>query len=303
MAPFTLSFRRTRSIRTFRFLLALVSLGPILFVGIALHAETPPTCCKTCPSCQQSAANGTRRIGDWKLANTENFCVCCASDLDPAAVGKACESLRGSLAKKWLGEPAAKERWASRCYVVVHPTTESYLHEVGTGGQNTRGSSLVRTEKRQVISRRIDIRGNVADPLGAALPHEMTHVILADAFAGDNLPRWADEGMAMLADPPEKLAGHDHDFDAAVSEHKVFHLSQLLSEQGYPTADRRTVFYGESLSIVRYLVARRTAVDFVKFLHLTAKSGNDASLKEVYGIQDLAQLEHLWRSQSNLALR
>ena len=131
----------------------------------------------------------------------------------------------------------------------------------------------------------------------------MTHVVLADAFPGEELPRWADEGMAMQADPPDKLAGHARDLDTAVAGHKIFHLGELLSQHEYPAAAGRQVFYGESISVVSYLVSKRPAADFVRFLHLAEKSGYDASLREVYGIQDLAQLELLWRSQADVALR
>jgi hypothetical protein len=286
--------RRSFPFRGFR---EFVLLGAIVATPLRLLAGDPISC-----GCQNTAA-APRNLGPWRLQDSVNFCVCCPSNMDRAAIGRTCEALRLELSDKWLGDEPARSTWRARCYVVVHPSIASYVREVGEAGRATLGSSLIKTDHGRVVSRRIDLRGDAAEPLRAALPHEMTHVVLADAFAGEELPRWADEGMAMQADPPEKLAGHDHDFDAAVSEHRVFHLSQLLSEQDYPAADRRMVFYGESLSIVRYLVARRTAADFVRFLHLTAKLGNDASLKEVYGIQDLAQLEHLWRSQTNLALR
>jgi hypothetical protein len=223
--------------------------------------------------------------------------------MDPAAIGRTCESLRTELSKKWLGDLAANSTWTARCYVVVHPSMASYLREVGEAGKSTLGSSLFKTERRRIVSRRIDIRGDVAEPLRAALPHELTHVVLADAFAGEELPRWADEGMAMLADPPDKLAGHARDLDAAVAEHKIFHLGTLLSQNEYPAADGRTVFYGESISVASYLLSRRPAADFVRFLHLAAKSGYDASLRDMYGIQDLGQLERLWRSQADVALR
>jgi hypothetical protein len=223
--------------------------------------------------------------------------------MDPAAIGQSCESLREELARKWLGEAAAKQSWPARCYVVVHPSTASYLREVGAAGGKTLGSSLTRTDHGRIVSRRIDIRGDIAEPLRAALPHEMTHVILADAFAGDELPRWADEGMAMLADPAEKLAGHDRDLDAAIAGQRVFHIAELLIKNEYPAADGRAVFYGESASLVRYLVSRRSPADFVGFVHLAAKKGYDVSLRQVYGIQDVAQLEHLWRSQVQLAMR
>ncbi len=165
------------------------------------------------------------------------------------------------------------------------------------------GSSLIKTDKGHVVSRRIDLRGDVAEPLRAALPHELTHVVLADAFPGDELPRWADEGMAMLADPPEKRAGHERDLTAAITDRKVFRIGELLTKQEYPTAEGRTIFYGESISVVSYFLSRRPPADFVRFMHLAAKQGYDQSLREVYGIQDLAQLEHLWRSQTDLAVQ
>ena len=194
-------------------------------------------------------------------------------------------------------------RWALRCYVVVHPTTESYLREVGTGGQNTLGSSLIKTDKRQIVARRIDIRGNVADPLHAALPHEMTHVILADAFAGEELPRRADEGIAMLADPPEKLAGHSRDLNAAIAQHREFRIGELLLKADYPAGEQRAAFYGESASLVAFLAARREPAALIGFIHRAADKGTDLALREVYGIHDAGQLERLWRSQTDVATR
>ncbi len=243
-----------------------------------------------------------RNCGAWTLFDTTNFCICCPAGTDPTAIGRTCEWLRADLTRKWLGAVATPP-WKARCYVVVHPSLASYLREVGKGGQGTLGSSLTKTERRQIVSRRIDLRGDVAEPLRAALPHELTHVIIADAFPGDELPRWADEGMAMQADPPDKLAAHARDFDAAIAGHRLFHLGELLAKSDYPAADGRTAFYGESVSLVSYLVSRRPAADFVRFLHLATQSGYDASLRDVYGIQGLAQLERLWRSQTDVALR
>ena len=239
----------------------------------------------------------------WTLLDTTNFCICCPTGTDPTAIGRACETLRLELGTKWLGGDPARPTWKARCYVVVHPSIASYVREVGEAGRGTLGSSLIRTDHGRVVSRRIDLRGDVAEPLRAALPHEMTHVVLADAFAGDELPRWADEGMAMQADPPDKLAAHGRDFDAAVAGHRLFHVGELVSRSEYPAGDGRTVFYGESVSLVSYLVSRRPAADFVRFMHLATQSGYDASLRDVYGIQGLAQLERLWRSQTNVALR
>ena len=87
--------------------------------------------------------------------------------MDPAAIGRTCESLRTELAKKWLGDGAASTAWTARCYVVVHPSMVSYLREVGDAGKSTLGSTLIKTDHGRVVSRRIDLRGDVAEPLRA----------------------------------------------------------------------------------------------------------------------------------------
>ena len=105
----------------------------------------------------------------------------------------------------------------------------------------------------------------------AALPHEMTHVVLADAFAGDELPRWADEGMAMLADPAETLAGHSRDLNAAIAEHREFRVGELFVKSYYPTGTQRDVFYGESASLVAFLASQRPPAQLVDFFHRASR--------------------------------
>jgi hypothetical protein len=254
-------------------------------------------------SCGLQTVATARIQGPWRLQDTANFCVCCPSNMDPATIGRTCESLRAELSKKWLGDDPARPTWKARWYVVVHPSLSSYVREVGEAGRGTLGSSLIKTDHGRVVSRRIDLRGDVAEPLRAALPHEMTHVVLADAFPSDELPRWADEGMAMQADPPEKLAGHARDLEAAVASGTAFRVPELLVKDAYPMGERRAVFYAQSASLVTYLAARQQPSQFVEFAHRAASEGYDAALRDTYGIHDVGQLERFWRLQTALALR
>lgn len=75
---------------------------------------------------------------------------------------------------------------------------------VGPGSEHTVGSSLVTVDKAKIASRRIDLLGDQTEFLTAALPHELTHVILRDRLMSTPPPRWADEGMAVLADTEAK---------------------------------------------------------------------------------------------------
>ncbi len=67
-----------------------------------------------------------------------------------------------------------------------------------------------------IANRRIDL---LVDKQGAltSLPHELTHVVLADCFAGRQPPLWLDEGVAMLADTHDKQMLHERDYMDALS--------------------------------------------------------------------------------------
>ncbi len=255
--------------------------------------------CKPQPEAQASSSGDS----PWRLASTDNFCVCCPPGMDPLAIGRRCESLRADLTRKLVGDSCAPTRWTAKCYLVLHPSTDSYLREVGAAGGRTLGSSLTRAEKGRIVSRRIDLRGDVADPLAAALPHELTHVILADEFAAESLPRWADEGLAMQADPLDKLAGHSHDFDRALAEHRALRLAELLANDNYPTGEQRSAFYGESVSLVSFLMGQKKPAEFIHFIHRANEAGYDAALREVYKIRDVGQLERTWLVKAAVASR
>jgi hypothetical protein len=76
---------------------------------------------------QQTAAATSSTNAPWQLQNTENFCICCPSAMNSAAIGRTCELLRERLTGKWLGDRKQPWPWTARCYVVVHPTFASYL--------------------------------------------------------------------------------------------------------------------------------------------------------------------------------
>jgi hypothetical protein len=230
----------------------------------------------------------------WLVAETSRFWVCCYNrDLPAARIAQDCEALQERLSEKWLAqkEPAS---WSAKCMVVLHPNRESYLAAVGAEAGSTCGSSEVERVNGSISKRRIDLRGDRSDYLTAALPHEMTHVVLADHFSGQSLPRWADEGMAILADTETKRGLHSRDLRAAFLQNKAFRITELMPLQEYPSAERWGVFYGQSMSVVDYLVRRGSPHRFVQFLDAAKAGGYDAALQDCYGIHGMRELDQLW---------
>ena len=143
--------------------------------------------------------------------------------------------------------------------------------------------------------RRVDVRATRAGWRTEALPHELAHVVLADRFESAALPRWLDEGMAILADPAEKRVRHTRGVRRALVAGSQFRLPELLTLSDYPPAHRWGTFYDQSAALVEYLVARKGQEPFVEFVELSLEHGYEHALREVYDV-DMGQLERQWRA-------
>jgi hypothetical protein len=235
------------------------------------------------------------RQGHWFVAETANFQICC-EDSEPAAeiLARRAESLRKELRDKWLGD-ASSATWIPRCQILLYSSQRSYVAAVGRGSERTVGSSLVDIDKGLITKRRIDLLGHSTDYLSAALPHELTHVILKDRFDATALPRWADEGMAILADTDAKQERHFKDLQKAFTRRTTFHVAELLTMEDYPSPTRFGTFYGQSASLAKFLVLRKTPKQFTSFIELANTDGYDSALQHFYGISGPRELDRLWR--------
>jgi hypothetical protein len=220
-----------------------------------------------------------------------------ARQQDARAIARACECWRTSLRTHWCPESDGPQTaWDPKCQIVIHPGSQPYLAVVGAGGAQTFASSWIEFARdKQVSKRRIDLRGDGS--LGvAALPHEMTHVVLADLLGGQQPPRWADEGMALLADAPHKQQLHERDLREGLQRGLAFSSAELVLLDSYPQPARVPAFYGQSASLTAFLVARDKPTKFVEFLRQAQKEGYDAALQATYDIQNIRELERLWQA-------
>jgi hypothetical protein len=257
-----------------------------------LGADDPSTCkcpanCLCCEKCS--------RCGKWYVVETENFQACCLDSQSTAKLlAKTAEALRISLQTKWLGDDSQKT-WTPKCQIVLHPNLDSYISACGRGSEHTVGSSLVKAENARIGSRRIDLLGDRPYFLTAALPHELTHVVIKDCFPSITVPRWADEGAAILADTDAKQGRHQKDLEAALVRNTTFDLAALMTMETYPRPERVGTFYGQSASLAEYLIDQKKPAQFVVFIQRATAEGYDAALRECYGISDVRELDRQWR--------
>ncbi|MGD9719886.1 MAG: peptidase MA family metallohydrolase [Pirellulales bacterium] len=183
----------------------------------------------------------------------------------------------------------------------MHSSDEGYAREVGAAGKSTVASALVERQRGAVARRRIDVRATRADWQTRALGHELTHIVLADRFANAVLPRWVDEGIAILADTHEKQHRHSRDLATALSVRAEFRVLELFALDEYPPADRWATFYGQSASLVRFLVEHAGEQQFLEFVEVSLEQGYEQGLQTAYGL-GAQELESRWRAHAHRTL-
>ncbi|HEX4590961.1 MAG TPA: hypothetical protein VH120_13580, partial [Gemmataceae bacterium] len=110
--------------------------------------------------------------------------------------------------------------------------------------------------------------------------------------------RWADEGMAVLAEPPARLDRFNRTLHSNRRQGRLVALDKLLAKNEYPDAAMITVFYVESVSVVDFLVAEKGPQVFVQFVRDAAKSGLDSALQKHYDYRGVAALQDRWLTKT-----
>jgi RNA polymerase sigma factor (sigma-70 family) len=209
---------------------------------------------------------------------TEHFVVVAPSRAVARKVGLAAERLREDLALKWLGRELPP--WPDLMPIRITTTTG------GIGG-----ASSFAFDQQKIVSQQMHLQGPVEALLQSSLPHEMTHVILAH-WARRPVPRWADEGAAVLGEDLRERTRHLRRLAQILADDKMIPLRQLFSLQDFPRdADK---LYCEGYSVTAYLVARGGRAKFLEFLRHAFEWGWDRALVSYYDIGDVDQLQRLW---------
>ncbi|NDC62429.1 MAG: hypothetical protein EBZ59_00210 [Planctomycetia bacterium] len=212
-----------------------------------------------------------------------------------AAITRHAEVLRSQVFTRLLDEPSPAD-WTVRCIVHVHASTDSFIDAVGGAPAAARGATSLQFAGERVVSRRIDVMGDGPDIVPDSLAHELVHVVLADHFVRAAPPRWADEGLALLFDAPEKQREHEADFRDAMRRGLAWPAADLLALEDYPADSRRQrVFYGQSAALVRWLIARRNAATFIHFVDDSRAIGFGPALERHYELDSSQAVQLAWK--------
>lgn len=210
-------------------------------------------------------------------------------------VAATAEKLRGEIFERWSGPPGGA--WTPKCEIVIHVTAADYTRETQQSAERT-GHSSVKLAEGKVLERRLDLRADDESLLANTLPRELTHVILADLFPFTPPPKWAEEGMAVLAGSPEEVSRYSRTMVKCAREGKLFTVAALLDMKEFPAADKITGFCCGGVSLTEYLVKLKGEKHFTTFLRDCQRYGSSSGLKRQYGFESPKALQDAWLKAS-----
>lgn len=200
------------------------------------------------------------------------------------------ERVRENLQTRWFGQ-TSHALWRPACEVYLCSTAAEFTQISGAPAE-TFGISNLEIGDGTVWRRQIILRADKLTEVKRVFGHELTHVIMADRFPTKQIPRWADEGIAVLSEPASRLPVLSSMMNDAQLKGELLKLRTLISAKYYPNSERSiSLFYGQSALVVKALVERKDATTFLKFVEDTQQYGIDAALRTNYGIAGIEALE------------
>lgn len=139
------------------------------------------------------------------------------------------------------------------------------------------------------------VHPNSQHELGEVFRHELAHVALEDAVSGRAVPRWFNEGFAVLASGETSFVRLQTLITATVSNN-LLSLSQM--ERTFPADENQAnIAYAQAADVVRFLV-RREELHRFRGLVSRLRDGEtmDSALLNSYG-EETSTLEHEWREE------
>lgn len=202
------------------------------------------------------------------------------------------EAKRAEIFARWSGPPGGP--WAPQCELVIHVDAAAFERATQLPAGAT-GRADVKLRDGVALSRRIDLRADDPNLFDDALPRELTTVILADLFASQAPPKWAELGMTVLASSDAEVGRYLRTLPRCDRDGDLPSIESLLKAIEIP-AKGVTGFHVESVSLVDFLVRWQGEKTFTAFVRDSQRYGAESALKRQYGVKDFRQLEETWRA-------
>jgi hypothetical protein len=212
---------------------------------------------------------------------TTNFLVTAPNQPIAESVAKWAEHYRREKALLWLGREMPN--WPQPCPLYVQVTMQ------GPGG-----STSFNFGPGGVLSQSMEIKGPLDRLISSVLPHEVTHTVFAYHFR-QAVPRWADEGGAVLSEDDTERGRHDVIVRNILNRGQQFRMRQLFTIRQYPPSGEKVMcLYAQGFSVSDYLVKRGGRPTFLRFVGMGIQGQWDQAAQVCYGHRTVEELEEAW---------
>ncbi len=226
----------------------------------------------------------TRPATELAELKDENFEVHAPTAAEATQLHRAASAARHALAVRWLGKELPP--WKVPCVITYKPSP---------GGTDGGGATHFTFAAAGPTSMRMELFGSLPKVLADVLPHEVMHTILATHF-GKALPRWADEGIAVLAEPDGSHSDHARRAAELLNQGRGLPLRGLFPMTEYPMDMQ--VLFAQGYSVCRFLLDRKPGggaeAALLDFVRRGMADGWEPAATAVYGFADLDAMQADW---------
>ena len=183
---------------------------------------------------------------DWKIHKSDHFSIYYEEDLGfTQSVGYKAEEYYKQLDRS-IGFTSFGKFWTfdKRCKIYIYANKKNYLKNNDIPSWS---GGFANYKKREIVSYKESEKF-----LTSLLPHEMTHLILAD-FIGNNIPLWFNEGLAVNMELTSKLR-YVNAIKKELKKGSNISIYEVIDRTNYPEDDEKVLlFYSISYSLVDFL--------------------------------------------------
>lgn len=229
-----------------------------------------------------------------------NFVVYAPTETMARVIANEAEHHRARGVEKWLGRAPT---WAQPCVIHFTPMVAGAPAGVTTFVYGRKGGAPV------VESATMELKGELLKVLDTALPHEVTHAVLAHHTRAQ-LPRWADEGIALTSESEDSQRDHETKARELLNAGRGIRLRVLFRLTEYP--QDLMVLYAQGHSVVRFLL--NAAIDskgqtpetrLLKFVEAGMAENTmeswDKAARVYFGFNTVDDLEEAWLDSLRVA--
>ncbi len=218
---------------------------------------------------------------------TSHFTVFSTNERLSQIIGERAEIFLDFMAARLFGGRS----WAVRFPILVYVDYDDYLFHGGPSGSGgvTLGHVSGRTQAILLYQLRRD-RGVWKYGIESVLPHELTHAVINEFFAGRRPPQWLHEAIAGRFEQTRDHYGEAARLGRRVAGGEFFRMRDLFDQKSYP--ERIELFYEQSAAVVLYLFETGPDAMHAFLSELKAGNGHDAACAAALGIPEHRAVEH-----------